>query len=50
VLVVSHGRPLAAVVFTVSNVRIVEIDVGADPAKLCTYSRPPTRNRPHLQG
>ncbi|HEX3317549.1 MAG TPA: RNA polymerase sigma factor SigJ [Solirubrobacteraceae bacterium] len=34
VLVLSHGTPLAAVAFTVSNERIVEIDVVADPAKL----------------
>jgi ketosteroid isomerase-like protein len=34
VLVVSDGRPLAAVAFTVSNERIVAIDVFADGAKL----------------
>jgi RNA polymerase sigma-70 factor, ECF subfamily len=34
VLVVSHGRPVAAVAFTVANERIVEIDVVADRAKL----------------
>ncbi|HEX4625584.1 MAG TPA: RNA polymerase sigma factor SigJ [Solirubrobacteraceae bacterium] len=34
VLVVSNGRPLAAVSFAVANERIVEIDVVADPAKL----------------
>jgi RNA polymerase sigma-70 factor (ECF subfamily) len=34
VLVVSDGRPLAAVAFTVSNERIVAIDVVADAAKL----------------
>ena len=34
VLVVSDGRPLAAVAFTVSNERIVTIDVVADAAKL----------------
>jgi hypothetical protein len=31
---VSDGRPLAAVAFTVSNERIVAIDVVADAAKL----------------
>ena len=34
VLVVSDGRPLAAVAFTVANERIVAIDVVADAAKL----------------
>jgi RNA polymerase sigma factor (sigma-70 family) len=34
VLVVSNGRRLAAVAFTISHQRIVEIDVVADPAKL----------------
>jgi RNA polymerase sigma-70 factor (ECF subfamily) len=33
-LVEVAGRPLAVVGFTVSNDRIVEIDVVADPAKL----------------
>jgi RNA polymerase sigma-70 factor, ECF subfamily len=34
VLVVSNGRRIAAVAFTISQGRIVAIDVVADPAKV----------------
>ena len=33
-VVAAEGRPIAVVGFTVSNGRIVEIDLVADPAKL----------------